>query len=341
MRITLTKILCFSLILVFINGCANYIVNSEEYKELQKEHAKVERENKIIKNTRNKEDKLIDQLQDTIKQLADKIERVKVGMPIETKKSKSVVNTPAKVESKYRGKQSLVSRDANNNQSVKVNLKNQDFYAYVVEDANDIQLFWKDGKNKRFRNVQNIQDEGAKENKKLLFGMNAGIFNPDRAPTGLFIEEGKELVKINTKKAPGNFYLKPNGVFLIDKQGKPYVLETQEFLAKRKNIPIEYATQSGPMLVINGDIHPVFVEGSNNLNFRNGVGVDRDGRVVFMITGKPVNLYTFASIFRDHFNCDNALYLDGAISKAYIPSLKKYGLDGNFGPLIAVFQDKN
>jgi uncharacterized protein YigE (DUF2233 family) len=95
------------------------------------------------------------------------------------------------------------------------------------------------------------------------------------------------------------------------------------------------ATQSGPMLLIDGAIHPAFREGSSNLNIRNGVGLLPDNRLIFAMSGKPVNFYTLASWFRDR-GCRNALYLDGFVSRTWLPEKGWTQTDGDLGVLIGV-----
>ena len=99
------------------------------------------------------------------------------------------------------------------------------------------------------------------------------------------------------------------------------------------NPDIMYATQSGPMLVINNNIHPVFVKGSKNLHVRNGVGVLPDGKLLFAMSKDVITLYDFAEFFKSH-GCKNALYLDGFVSRTYLPKEKWEQLDGNFGVII-------
>jgi uncharacterized protein YigE (DUF2233 family) len=144
--------------------------------------------------------------------------------------------------------------------------------------------------------------------------MNAGMYQANLTPVGLLVENGKELRKANRFDAPAslkpvpNFYKKPNGIFFVDGD-KVGVMETEAFLAERPQVA--FATQSGPLLVIDGAIHPAFIPGSSDLNPRNGVGVSAPGQVHFAISEEPVNFHDFARFFRDRLGCRNALFLDG------------------------------
>lgn len=195
-----------------------------------------------------------------------------------------------------------------------------------------LRLFWKDEKGKRFESIENLKVWTASKKLKLDFAMNAGMYKADHSPQGLYIEKQKELSPLDTIKAEGNFYLKPNGVFYITTKKTAVICTTENFRNKKE---IEFATQSGPMLVIDGQIHSAFKEGSKNLNIRNGVGILPNGNVVFVLSKKEVNLYDFANYFKT-LGCKNALYLDGFVSRAYLPSQNWIQTDGDFGALFAV-----
>ncbi len=164
--------------------------------------------------------------------------------------------------------------------------------------------------------------------------MNGGMYHDDLAPVGLYVEAKNRTQKISTKGGRGNFHLLPNGVFW-SKDGKLGVTETKSFL-KRKIIP-DFATQSGPMLVINGKLHPRFLRNSDSAKIRNGVGVSADGRWVhFAISEGFVNFWTFGTLFRDVLEAPNALFLDGTISAIDAEGYRKGGWR-DLGPIIGVF----
>jgi len=166
--------------------------------------------------------------------------------------------------------------------------------------------------------------------------MNGGMYLKDGTPQGLFIKDKKVIAPIDTvQKAYGNFYLQPNGVFYLQGQ-KAKVLTSSAYLSEQAQP--DFATQSGPMLVINNQLHPVFVEGSKNLHIRNGVGINSDGKICFAISNNKVNLFDFAMLFKEKLHCPDALYLDGFVSKAYIPDLDRKELGGNFGVIIGLLK---
>jgi Predicted periplasmic protein len=164
------------------------------------------------------------------------------------------------------------------------------------------------------------------------------MYQSDRSPVGLYVENGRELVRANTAAGRGNFYIKPNGIFYVSGENAS-ILETRRFLQQRPHSDI--ATQSGPMLVINGGINAKFLPISNSRKIRNGVGVQDGHRVVFVISNDPVTFGKFAQFFRDALHCSNALYLDGSISSIYAPSVQRADYLWPLGPIIGVYARSN
>jgi len=180
-----------------------------------------------------------------------------------------------------------------------------------------------------FSNVQALLDEQGRD---LIFAMNAGMYHQDRRPVGHYVEDGEQSVPVITSDGPGNFGLLPNGVFCIGK-GWARVYETKDYVAQSPGC--DHASQSGPMLVIDGALHPRFRETSDSLYVRNGVGTSANGRTVwFAISEKPVNFHIFGRLFRDVLKTPQALYFDGNISRLYVPELNRH--DGGFpmGPIV-------
>ncbi|PFG64998.1 uncharacterized protein YigE (DUF2233 family) [Thioclava sp. ES.031] len=168
---------------------------------------------------------------------------------------------------------------------------------------------------------------------RVVFAMNAGMYHPDRKPVGLFIENGKELHSIVTSEGPGNFGLLPNGVFCIGDRFS--VTESRAFAADPKDCT--YATQSGPMLVIDGALHPKFLADGTSKNIRNGVGVSADGKTAyFAISDAPVSFHEFGRFFRDEMQVPNALYLDGKISRLTVPGQGREDMGLPMGPIVAL-----
>ncbi len=172
---------------------------------------------------------------------------------------------------------------------------------------------------------------------RLAFALNGGMFHPDYKPVGLYIEDGRELVRANTRPGPGNFHLKPNGIFYAG-EDEAGVLETSAFLRKKPNAL--YATQSGPMLVVDGKLHPRIAKANVSAKARDGVCVRGAGDVLFAISEGEVPFDTFERLFRDGLKCRNALFLDGGTAPAlYVPSASRGGnMLLGLGPMIAVYE---
>ncbi|CUH60674.1 phosphodiester glycosidase family protein [Thalassobacter stenotrophicus] len=171
----------------------------------------------------------------------------------------------------------------------------------------------------------------------VVMAMNAGMYHDDRRPVGLYIEDGIQEAPIVTRAGPGNFGLLPNGVFCL-RADRSDVIESRAFAA---NPPAcTDATQSGPMLVIDGALHPRFLPDSTSRNIRNGVGTSADGqRVVFAISDDAVTFHEFGTLFRDTLGLPNALYFDGRISRLYAPAVGRNDFGLPLGPIVAVIAD--
>jgi uncharacterized protein YigE (DUF2233 family) len=214
----------------------------------------------------------------------------------------------------------------------------QQFLDYEVSDSNcKIKFFWKDNQGAILHNFSNLKKHVEIENKNLLFASNGGMYLTDYSPQGLYIEDGKIIKPLFDKKGDGNFSWLPNGIFYVTKANTSHVASTQEYtqLKKSETDMINYATQSGPMLVINGAMHPGFKSSSASYYVRNGVGILPNGKAVFVMSTKPLNFYDFAKHFIE-LGCQNALYLDGYVSRTYLPSKNFNKLDGDFGVMIGV-----
>lgn len=195
----------------------------------------------------------------------------------------------------------------------------------------DIRLFLNDSNGKLLGTFDNV--ENAVAPRRLSWAMNAGMYHPDRRPVGLYVENGQESARLITREGPGNFGLLPNGVLCLE-IGKAKIVESREF---SKNPPnCRFATQSGPMLVINGALHPRFLANSDSLNIRNGVGISATGVLLAAISNQPVNFHHFARFFRDILDTPNALFLDGRISRLFAPNVDRNDLGFPMGPILGV-----
>jgi uncharacterized protein YigE (DUF2233 family) len=174
---------------------------------------------------------------------------------------------------------------------------------------------------------------------RVRFAMNAGMFDDAGNAIGLLVEAGHERHKLNRAKGGGNFHMMPNGVFSQDADGTLRV-ETTSHFALRRSTPHgaapRWATQSGPMLVIQGKLHPQIAADGPSRYLRNGVGATDKGSAYFVISDAPVSFGKFARLFRDELHCRNALYFDGSVSSLWEPSSGRKDSARLLGPMIAV-----
>jgi uncharacterized protein YigE (DUF2233 family) len=207
----------------------------------------------------------------------------------------------------------------------------RDYTVCEVTTADDLRLFQTAPDGAPYGSFDRVDEALAAEGRRLGFAMNAGMYQPDRSPVGLMIENGQPRGRLVTSDGPGNFGLLPNGVFCIADRFS--VIESRAFAEARPDC--RFATQSGPMLVIDGALHPRFLPESPSRYVRNGVGVSADGqRAYFVISRGRVNFTEFARIFRDGLGLPQALYLDGSISRLYAPGVGRRDLGFPMGPIV-------
>jgi uncharacterized protein YigE (DUF2233 family) len=205
--------------------------------------------------------------------------------------------------------------------------------------ADDAELIWRDSAGQALRGFGVLEASGRIDAGRVRFAMNAGMFEQSGAPLGLFVAGGKADRGIRTDNGNGNFFLKPNGVLLFDAQDRVRVVTTGGYLRlhrrRLENVP-RWATQSGPMLVIDGHLHPSFQRDGASRLVRNGVGVRDTAHALFAISDDPVSFGKFARFFRDALHCRNALYLDGVVSSLWAPALGRKDSRYPLGPMIVV-----
>jgi len=236
--------------------------------------------------------------------------------------------------SKQKEKTLSVSKEVDFGGSI-IQFRKVDFYLYkVAKKKEKMQLWLQNDTGVVHKNIGNLKKYLAQKDETLVFAMNAGMYLKNNMPQGLYKENNKQFAALDTvKNGYGNFYMQPNGVFAFN-DNESIVTTVKDF--EKMVSKYENATQSGPMLVIDGKMHHKFNKKSTSKYTRNGVGINDRGEVIFACSSIPVNLYHFADLFLNKLNCENALYLDGAISKIYLPEINKFEISGNLGPLIGI-----
>lgn len=218
------------------------------------------------------------------------------------------------------------------------------FIVCTVKNKENLRLFWKSADGEPYRNFSKVADAVGDEGKALTFAFNAGMYQVDFTPMGLYIENGQALMPADTKapqRGSGptpNFYKKPNGVFYFDSNSAG-IVSTDSFLKRRPQV--RFATQSGTMLVIKNKLNPILIKGSTDRTRRSGVGVCSDDSIRFAISEDAVNFYDFASLFRDDLSCPNALFLDGGGGAGfYNPAMGRNDISwhGGYGPVVGLIE---
>ena len=170
---------------------------------------------------------------------------------------------------------------------------------------------------------------------RVAFAMNAGMYDEEGDAIGLLIEAGEMIRSINRRDGYGNFHMKPNGVFLVRRDGSAEVVASDVFeLAD----DIAFASQSGPMLLIDGKLHPRFEEDGESHHFRNGVGIAEDGTPLFAVSEDPVSFGKFARFYRDELGVKNALYFDGSVSSLWDPAIGRRDAHSPLGPIVVAYE---
>ncbi len=209
-------------------------------------------------------------------------------------------------------------------------------YTVVKVDlrTDKLELFLNDDAGVAFKRFDRLDAWLKAQHRQLGFAMNAGMYHADFSPVGLLVRNGREESPLNLENGSGNFFLKPNGVFLVSDAG-PRVVESSEYPALVQSQGVRLATQSGPLLLRNGVLHPRLIPHSDSRKIRNGVGVSGH-TAVFVISETPVNFYEFALYFRDVLHCRDALYLDGTVSALHSPALRRSDFVRELGPILGV-----
>lgn len=206
---------------------------------------------------------------------------------------------------------------------------------YVVDTrVSRISIYGRSSRDAQLGSFERLQQYLHAAGDKLDFATNGGMFHVNYDPVGLLVQDGVEQSPLNLSQGDGNFFLKPNGVFLITPDGKAAIVPSERY--PRLRVGVSAATQSGPLLIVRGKINALFRAGSPNRLIRSGVGLIDPYTVVFAISNQPMNFWDFARLFRDEVKCKDALFLDGVISQFYLPNAQPLKAGKEFGVLIGV-----
>ncbi len=205
---------------------------------------------------------------------------------------------------------------------------------HVDFQDDEIALYLADEQGEIYGSMAALRKALEAQGASVEMAMNAGMYHQGGAPVGLYQDQNGEAQSLMLREGPGNFGLLPNGVFC--KAADRFIVANARAFADA-DYACSFATQSGPMLVIDGELHPRFLVDSDSRYVRNGVGVNADGsEALLVISHQPVTFYEFGSLFRDALKTPNALYFDGSVSQLYQKDGRNIGWPAPLGPILAV-----
>lgn len=212
-------------------------------------------------------------------------------------------------------------------------------HCLAVPARHTIRTAWRGSDDQPLRSFARYASNAGDAASSVAFAFNAGMFDEDGQPVGYFVEDGERLRTLNTGTGEGDFYAKPNGVFFgTDDQWQ--IMTSDAFLKNVSERP-QFGTQSGPMLVIEGRLHPDIAPDGDDRVFRNAVGVDANGRAHFVISNAPVSFGKLARLYRDKLEVGDALHLDAKVSSLWSPANGRMDDASALGPLIIVDRRAN
>lgn len=186
------------------------------------------------------------------------------------------------------------------------------------------------------RNFAALTKDLGPDSRRVAFAMNAGMYDASGMPIGLYVENGVARTPLNRADGKGNFFMKPNGVFWIDKSGAH--IAATDLYTSQPHQGLAWATQSGPMLVMNGKLHPQITPDGASHYVRNALGVTARGDVIFVISNTRISFGKIARMLRDQLDCPDALFLDGYVSSLWDGATGRNDQDLNIGPMVVVLE---
>ncbi len=185
--------------------------------------------------------------------------------------------------------------------------------SYTVNSQRErIVMYWKKADGEAFGSLRGLLAD-INQDGRVQMAMNGGIYAKSYTPLGLYIEKGVQKAPLNRASGGGNFFIRPGGVFYLQGQ-KAGIVSIAKF---KPSSTITYAVQSGPMLIENGKINWRLKPSASSRKLRNGVGITRQGQVIFMLSDRETNFYDFSCYAQSKLDVRQMLYLDGTISKMY------------------------
>lgn len=202
----------------------------------------------------------------------------------------------------------------------------------AIPERHRIATALENGDGAKFRNLAAYAQ--SRDAREIAFAINAGMFDEDGDPIGYYVQGGERRKELNTADGEGNFHMKPNGVFFGT--GDSWEIRTADDFLKNVADRPQFGTQSGPMLVVNGRLHPEITQDGPSRTIRNAVGIDEKGRAHFVISSAPISFGKLARFYRDALKVKNALYLDGSVSQLWNPATERIDGGAPIGPILVI-----
>ncbi len=179
----------------------------------------------------------------------------------------------------------------------KIDLNHNKFSLALAENLNDTPAF---------------VDNFAKKYSAAI-AINGGFFDKSYHPLGLRISNHHQYNPIKQISWWGIFYINDN---------KPQITNIRNF---NKNKDINFAVQSGPRLIVDGNIpklKPGYAE-------RTALGITKNGLVIILVTqNNPITTTELAKLMHEEpLRCENALNLDGGSSSQLFVNLEGFKLN--------------
>lgn len=161
--------------------------------------------------------------------------------------------------------------------------------------------------------LKNASADQFAERSNALISINGGFFDHKFNPLGLRINNNKLQNPLKRISWWGIFYIKNN---------QPYITNVRRF---NYDNDIEFAVQSGPRLLIKGNI-PSLKVGSAD---RTALGITPDGKLIILVsTNTPMSTNELAQILKaPPLYCSDAINLDGGSSSQLYAHINKFQLN--------------
>jgi uncharacterized protein YigE (DUF2233 family) len=194
----------------------------------------------------------------------------------------------------------------------------QDIVTHPITPWSHIHVFRIDPKHYRLLSVgayheslQGYAHEYALKHHAYI-AINGGFFDKNGHPLGLRMSEGKPLSPKKEISWWGIFYIQDR---------HPHLASMGGFSPR---IRPDFAIQSGPRLLIDGDIPSL----KGGIAERSALAMDTKGHLFIIATEHmPISLSDFAHRIREALHCSNALNLDGGSSTQIYADIGDFHLD--------------